>query len=308
MKSLCGSGKSRWSLLLGAALLLTASAQAQAPAADSAPAATTPGPRHGRGFGPGGGPFGERMELLGFGGMRGGKVVTGAPFTANASAESKRTLADGTVITQTAQSNLFRDGQGRFRKEVTLQGIGASENGGAPHSFVMIQDPVAGAGYMLQPDKKVAHKLPQHRKGGPNADSTTGPRHGNGNGATNPNFTKVSLGTQTVNGVSAQGTRFTRTIPAGQMGNDKPLTITKEEWYSPDLQMMVQIKHSDPFLGDTTYNVSNIQRTAPSPSVFSVPSDYTIKEGPAHGGPGAKWRGRGQQTPPAPDAASPSSN
>jgi hypothetical protein len=288
---------------LSAALLLIASARAQAPAADSAPDATTPGPRHGHGFGPGGGPFGDRMELLGFGGMRGGKVVTGAPFTAVANAESKRTLADGTVITQSAQSNLFRDAQGRFRREVTLQGIGSAT--GAPHSFVMIQDPVAGAGYMLQPDKKVAHILPQHTKGGPNADSATGPRHGEGNDANNPNFTKVSLGTQTINGVSAQGTRFTRTIPAGQMGNDKPLTITKEEWYSPDLQMMVQIKHSDPFVGDTTYIVSNIQRAAPNPSVFSVPSDYTVQEGPAHG-PGGRWRGRGQHTPPAPDAASPS--
>ena len=302
MKFFYGAGKSRWSLILGAALLLTSSARAQAPAADSAPAATAPGPRHGHGFGPGGGPFGERMELLGFGGMRGGKVVTGAPFTATANGESKRTLADGTIITQTAQSNLFRDAQGRFRREVTLQGIGSPENGGAPHSFVMIQDPVAGTGYMLQPDKKVAHQFPQHNKNGADADVTDGPRHGKENGGNNPNFTKVSLGTQTVNGVSAQGTRFTRTIPAGQMGNDKPLTITREEWYSPDLQMMVQIKNSDPFRGDSTYNVSNIQRAAPTPSVFSVPSDYTIKAGPAHGGPGGKWRGRGQHTPPAPDA------
>jgi hypothetical protein len=107
---------------------------------------------------------------------------------------------------------------------------------------------------------------------------------------------KESLGTQTINGVSAQGTRYTRTIPAGQIGNDKPLTIVKEEWYSPDLQIVVLSKHSDPFTGTATYAVTNIQRTAPNATLFSVPSGYTVSDAPI-GNRGGKRHGPG---PPAP--------
>ena len=110
----------------------------------------------------------------------------------------------------------------------------------------------------------------------PDADAKQNWKHGD-NGA---NVNKESLGTRTINGVAAAGTRYTRTIPAGQIGNDKPLTIVKEEWYSPDLQIMVQIKHTDPFTGDTTYTVNNIQRTAPNTALFSVPSDYTVSDAP----------------------------
>src|SRR5882724_10488328 len=161
----------KWIFGIAAGLLLTAAVRAQAPAPEAAPAPVT-GPRHGGGFGPG--PFGERMELLGFGGMHGGKVVTGAPFSAVAVAESKQTLADGTVISHKAQSNLFRDAQGRSRREATIPAIGPLAANGAPRSFVMIHDPVAQTGYMLEPDQKIAHKMRPHGKGGSGAEVNWG--------------------------------------------------------------------------------------------------------------------------------------
>ena len=287
---------SRWILVLSAALLMSVSAGAQEPSPDSPP---DPPPMRGPGFG---GPFGERMELLGVGGMHGGKVVTGAPFSATATASTKQTLSDGTVITRTVQSNLFRDAQGRFRKETTMPAVGPLAASGTPKTFVMIQDPVGKANYMLDPSKKIAHQMPQHGHGGPYAteDAEGGPHH---KGRNNENVVKESLGTQTINGISAQGTRFTRTIPAGQIGNDKPLSIVREEWYSPELQMVIQSKNSDPFMGETTYTVTNIQRTAPDASLFSLPADYTVKTGP---GPRANRHGRkAGGSPPAPDANSP---
>jgi hypothetical protein len=250
--------------------------------------------------GPGFGvPFGERMELLGVGGMHGGKVVTGAPFSATATASTKQTLSDGTVITRTVQSNLFRDAQGRFRKETTMPAVGPLAASGTPKTFVMIQDPVGQANYMLDPSKKIAHQMPQRGHGGPNAaaDTEGGPQH---EGRNNANVVKESLGTQTINGISAQGTRFMRTIPSGQIGNDKQLSIVREEWYSPELQMVIQSKHSDPFMGETTYTVTNIQRTAPDASLFSVPADYTVKTGP---GPHANRHRRGAGVPPPPPDA-----
>jgi len=294
-------------LASAAALLFSAGAFAQNPAPDVAPA---PPPDHGRGphgpgsgFGPG--PFG--MELMGFGGMHGGKTVTGAPFSANAVGQTNRTLADGTKISQTVQSTLYRDAQGRVRREVTLP-PGSADSNGAPKSLVVIRDPVAGTGFFLDSTKKIAHAMPQHTKGagngGPAADESTAgePHRGPGD---NANVVKESLGTQTINGVAAEGTRYTRTIPAGRIGNDKPLTIVREEWYSHDLQMVVQSKRTDPFVGETVYNVTNIQRTAPNPSLFTVPSDYTIKAAPAHMGKrGMRRDGNGGAPPPA-DAPGP---
>ena len=89
-----------------------------------------------------------------------------------------------------------------------------------------------------------------------------------------------SLGTQTIEGVSAEGTRTTRTIPAGEIGNERPLEITSEVWTSPDLQMVVLSKRNDPRIGETVYKLTNIQRADPDPSLFQVPSGFTTKQGP----------------------------
>jgi len=87
-------------------------------------------------------PFGERMELLGFGGMHGGKVVTGAPFSAVAVSETNQTMADGNHISRKTQSNIFRDSQGRVRRELTLVGFDPLAASGQPKSFVVINDPL----------------------------------------------------------------------------------------------------------------------------------------------------------------------
>lgn len=249
--------------------------------------------------GPGPGiPGFHKMELLGFAGGHGGKVVTGAPFTATAVTQSTHTLADGTKLTTKHQVTLYRDSQGRFRKEGTIPPLGDLAES-QPHSFVVIQDPVASKGYILNPDKKIGHVM---------NNSNWGPRGGKGAAdfeglkeANNPNITKESLGTQTINGVSAEGTRFTRVIPVGTIGNDKPITITREVWYSPDLQIVVQSKHSDPRFGETSYSLTNIQRGEPPANLFTVPSDYTIKEGN-----GIKGMRQRRMPPPPPVDAPPS--
>ena len=96
----------------------------------------------------------------------------------------------------------------------------------------------------------------------------------------------TSLGTQTVGGVSAEGTRYTRTIPVGQIGNSKPLVIVTERWYSPDLQMVVMTKRTDPRAGETIFSVSNIQRQEPAASLFQIPADYTLQQHGRHDGHG----------------------
>jgi hypothetical protein len=232
----------------------------------------------------GGGPagaFGERIELLGFGGMHGGKVVKGAPFSAVAVSESTQTLADGNQITRKTTTNLYRDSQGRFRREVTLPAIGPLATSGQPRSLVMINDPVAGASYVLEADEKIARKMaaPGHAGAGPWGGPNGAAEFRQFKGASDASVKKESLGTQVINGLSAEGTRFTRTIAVGEIGNAKPITVVSERWYSADLQIEVKSTHSDPRFGETTYTVTTVQRQEPAASLFTVPADYTVKEG-----------------------------
>jgi hypothetical protein len=97
------------------------------------------------------------------------------------------------------------------------------------------------------------------------------------------NVTTDPLGTQTINGLSATGTRITKTIATGTVGNDNPIQVVIERWYSPALQMNVMTKRTDPRTGTTTYQLVGVSRDEPSESLFQVPSDYTIEQGgPMH--------------------------
>jgi hypothetical protein len=90
--------------------------------------------------------------------------------------------------------------------------------------------------------------------------------------------THESLGKQTVEGVEAEGTRNTITIPAGTIGNERAIQIVSERWYSPELQAVVMTKHSDPRFGETTYRLTNISRGEPDHSLFELPAGYTITD------------------------------
>jgi hypothetical protein len=234
-----------------------------------------------------GGPIGPRMEILGFGEMHPGKTVTGAPYSGIAVSETKQTLADGNVIDRKVQSNVYRDSQGRTRRETTFTGVGPLASSGQARTMVSIHDPVASTAYVLHADTKVAEQLPVPPKRGNTANSADVRSRMDAHfqqEIANGTLKKEDLGTQTINGISAQGTRYTRTIPAGQIGNANAITVVNEEWYSPDLQLVVKSVRTDPRLGQVTYTLTNVQRTEPAASLFTVPSDYTVKPATAHGG------------------------
>jgi hypothetical protein len=226
--------------------------------------------------------FENHIELLGFGGVHGGKVVKGAPFSAVATSETTQTLADGNHINRKTQTNLYRDSLGRFRKEVALQAIGPLAASGQPHSFIEISDPVAGTNYVLEPEPKIARQMrgpigmQVKTKGGPGGANVF---YRNFTESPDAEAKTESLGIETIGGVNAEGTRTTRTIAAGEIGNEKPITIVSERWYSPDMQMDVKSTHADPRFGNTTYTLSNIQRTEPAATLFAVPAGYTIEQG-----------------------------
>jgi hypothetical protein len=289
-------------LLAGMLAGVAGSLRAQdAPPPPLRPEAQMPG---GPGEGMMAGPMAGRIELLGFEGLHGGKVVTGAPFSATAVSETNQTLADGNHISRKSQVNLFRDSQGRFRKEVTISGVGPLAASGQPKSFVVINDPVANANFVLHPESKVAEKM-RHPFRGMNGQATGAieerMRAHQQEEIASGNLKQEDLGTQAIARVSAQGTRMTRTIPAGQIGNEKPILIVHETWFSNDLQTVVMSKRTDPWGGETTYTLTNIQRTEPDAALFAVPSDFTVKEGRPFGRHGADGYKQGPPPPPPAD-------
>lgn len=87
------------------------------------------------------------------------------------------------------------------------------------------------------------------------------------------------LGTRDFEGVSAEGTRRTTIIPAGAIGNERPIEVVYERWYSKELGLVVYSKNSDPRFGEQTYRLTNIMRSEPDPSLFSVPTEYRKVDG-----------------------------
>jgi len=260
--------------LLMAVAILGICGVARAQDAGAQPPPPGPPGHHGR-FGPG--PMSDdMMGFVGFEAGLGGKTVTGAPFSATFSSKTTQVLADGNQINRNSTGTFARDSQGRTRRDMTLPAIGrfaASGQSSPPHA-IFINDVVAGTQYVLQPDQKIARQTQGrrwngHARGKPQGDASVTENR--------PGVTTTSLGTQTINGVLAEGTRTTRTIPAGAIGNEKPIVITTERWYSPDLQTFVLIKRSDPYVGESEFQLTNIQRQEPDVSLFQVPADYTVR-------------------------------
>ncbi len=211
----------------------------------------------------------------------GGKTVKGAPFSAVTETEFVQTLSDGSRITRKTTAKIYRDSEGRTRREQRLSAIGPFVASGEAPQLIFINDPVAGVSYVLDPRDRTARKMTM-RSGPP-------PMHRPPSSA---EAKTESLGKQTIEGIEAEGTRSTLTIPTGQIGNDRPIEIVSERWYSPALQEIVLSKHRDPRLGEHTYRLKNINREEPSRTLFDAPAEYTIREGRPFGGRDGRGRRR----------------
>lgn len=226
------------------------------------------GPRGGRmGFG------GPGPEMAGARSLIHGAAVTGAPFSAVQVTVHQQTLANGNVIQRQEQTNLFRDSQGRVHEETTWTGA----NGQGSHTAVTISDPVAQVVRRLNPQNKTASEMAMRQPpaGGPSARVAGSQRPS----SASANIAKEDLGTQAVNGLAATGTRVTRTIPAGAMGNTQQIQIVRETWVSSDLKLPVMVKTSDPRFGTTVTQLTNIARSEPDAALFQTPADYTVTKG-----------------------------
>ena len=268
--------------------------------------------------------------------------VKGQPYSADEKTESVQTLGDGNRIVHSITVRIYRDGQGRVRREITRTAEGTNTEA---RTNITISDPVAGVSYSLDPKRKTARKMPlppsvaqqlsraneqlaraagqlarakEHvssdKQGMQDtiarAQERIAKRQQELSERLNEKFSRIEitpptvrfwspgltyipkeanstrthedLGTRDIEGVPAKGTRETTTIPAGAIGNERPIVITSENWFSPDLQMRVKSVRRDPRAGETTFTVTNLKRSEPDPSLFQVPADYTVQESRTH--------------------------
>ena len=240
----------------------------------------------------------------------------GAPYSAETYVEGTQTLADGNRINRKTTGRVFRDGEGRTRREEDR-----------PNGVVSISitDPVGGYSYSLDTRNKVAWRTPMGTSrvimdkveatwveaargdaekrvaevtaagSGRGVATTTNPAGasaGGGGGAVQTvtgSYTRMAmpaiaptpaapLERKILEGVQVEGRKTTTTIPAGQIGNEQPLTIVSEQWRSPELNLLIMTRHADPRTGESTYRLTNIIRAEPDRSLFMVPPDYEVKD------------------------------
>lgn len=235
------------------------------------------------------------------------EIVKGAPYSADVVNESAQVLSDGNRIVHKTTSRVYRDGEGRTRQE-TDRPVAME---------VSISDPVAGTFFTLNAETRTARQSPTPlvfsgnvnrggelerlnvlingqlssfvARGGNNALVIGGP-------ATNGQTAEEKLSPRTIEGLRVEGIRRTMTIPAGEIGNERPIVVTSEEWTSPELKVLVLSESNDPRTGTSTYKLVNVKRGEPAPSLFQVPADYTIVQQPGRGpaGEGGRGEGRGE--------------
>jgi hypothetical protein len=211
--------------------------------------------------------------------------IKGAAFSAQVVVENNQTLPNGVHVAQKLTGALYRDSEGRTRQELPRA---------EGPELVLIRDNGAGVLYHLNVLRHTAvrvsidsqhinreieerHRQREHQERERMEDEKAIAIKGRGR-EIEPQRKVESLGVQTFEGVQAEVTRFTITIPAGMEGNDQPFDIVSERWYSPELQILVMGKRSDPRSGEMIYRLTNISRAELARSLFEAPADFTIKE------------------------------
>lgn len=213
------------------------------------------------------------------------EIVKGAPYSAEVVNDTEQTLADGNRISRHTLARVYRDSDGRTRREVDRRD-GTSE--------ISIHDPVAQTSWTLDSGRhtarqlqgaavlafndaargleprRVAEQLTVFVNGQPQT-LAIGPA-----GEPRNQSTEERLAPRTIEGLRVDGIRRTQTVAAGTVGNERPIVVTTEEWTSPDLKVLVLSEHNDPRSGTSTYKLVKVARAEPPAWLFQVPADYTI--------------------------------
>jgi len=207
-------------------------------------------------------------------------VLVGAPYKAVGTTESITKLLDGNRIVRTHSVRYFRDGQGRTREERDLGPPLQGRNGPPSFTSVTINDPVSAKSYHLDPQHRYFASWPALR-----TDVVQGPvpaplhviQLGSAGFAQGPPpfDESVPLGEKIIEGMKAVGSRAELTIEAGAIGNEKPIAVTSEQWFSPELGVVLFATQRSLVGSEITYRLEHIERAEPDADLFVVPRNYT---------------------------------
>jgi hypothetical protein len=309
-------------------------------------------------------PISISSSMIGVAGPLGAQSIEGKPFLAEFVTEHHQDFTDGNRITRTTASTIYRDAQGRIRRESQLSVPGLPA-GIASATFITIVDRRLGCGWVLNPQEMVAHRYRLSGQGpsqepsyvarlnaqagghqltrdtkdansaAGNSAALAGSRHwqahafsrhmrlsqenanspaamsaasGESGAAAHPAAAQAeesdfapamridqpflatpnpvrteNLGEQMILGVRSHGTRVVTTLPAGEIGNDLPIDIVSEQWFSPDLELVMRSMHRDPWGGEFTTTVTRIRRGEQRSDLFAIPSKYKVIDAETEG-------------------------
>jgi len=211
-----------------------------------------------------------------------------APFSSTVTAEWTKVLEDGSTLTVQNHRLVVRDSAGRIYQE--RRRLVPRDSKAEPDLMqTEISDPTTHKKYFCGP---ATHECALENYSGPGV-ATTQPV-----GTEQDSFgalTREDLGKTSVNGVEAVGTRETRTLNPGAIGNDRTIAIVKEIWYSPQLGINVSVKRVDPRHGTQIINVTDISQGEPDPKFFGIPAGYTVVDRRSKPGERAQMAPGGQK-------------
>jgi len=199
-------------------------------------------------------------------------LVTGAPFHGKIPVEITRQFPDGTVVKQKYYTLAARDNDGREYREAR-EPVPADSDLEPPLVSTRVYDPKTSLITTCTPDQHVCRQMTFDPTQHP-VDEATGPSS-DGKSV----LTRESLGSKTIDGLQCTGTRETRTFNPGAFGNDKPVVVTKEIWYSPQLQFNLSVTRIDPRNGTQKLDVTDLKLGDPGPDWFVVPDGYRLVTG-----------------------------
>jgi hypothetical protein len=195
----------------------------------------------------------------------------GLPFSGVDKIVWTRSAADGTTTTRYITSKIIRDGQGKLYREHHHFAAADADPSKTMYEFYIL-DPVARSRTACLPathECTITQYEPQYTP----RVQPAGPFDNN-----RRFLVRDALGTKTIGGLTVMGTKETIAIAAGTVGNDREVVSTREFWYAPDLKTNLAVTRIDPHNGKQEINLDIDSRSEPDPSVFAIPSGYSVKD------------------------------
>src|SRR6266481_373781 len=192
-------------------------------------------------------------------------AVPALPFSAKVELELVNQLQDGTLITHKTYNLDARDSQGRTRNEARNW---INPSIGAEPRLIRIEvyDPATRTRINVFPLAKTARQW---------TVGTTVPTAPSSAPA-KPETTTENIGSDSIEGLPVRGVRVSQTYPPGALGNDRPLIIITESWYSGDLKINLLTKRTDPRYGVQTVRVTELVRQEPDAALFAISDEYKL--------------------------------